>query len=215
MGEIVLVRHGQANSRADNEDDYDRLSELGHAQAAWLGDWLRATGETFDAVLSGSLRRHRETAEAMGFPPQQADARLNELDYFALARDLQVHRQVPPPGSPEDFANHVPQTFAAWHAAEIAGSEPFASFEARVREVLDEAAEPGRRVLCVTSGGVIAMAMRLALGLDPERLAHVLLPIHNSSLHRFRVREGGTYLSAFNAIPHLDPPDRASARTFL
>ncbi|GGL51427.1 histidine phosphatase family protein [Wenxinia marina] len=215
MGEIVMVRHGQANTGAATEEEYDRLSPLGHRQAGWLGEWLRANEAPFDAVLSGTMRRHRETAEAMRFPPQQADERLNELDYFALARDLQVHRQVPPPGTPEDFADHVPQTFAAWHAAEIAGAEPFASFEARVRDVLDEAATPGRRVLCVTSGGVIAMAMRLALGLDPERLAHVLLPIHNSSLHRFRVREGGTYLSAFNAIPHLDPPDRASARTFL
>ena len=54
--------------------------------------------------------------------------------------------------------------------AEIAGAEPFSAFEARVKGILDEAAEPGRRVLCLTSGGVISMALRIALGLDAERL---------------------------------------------
>jgi len=44
MGEIILVRHGQANSAADNEDDYDKLSDLGHQQAKWLGEWMRTHG---------------------------------------------------------------------------------------------------------------------------------------------------------------------------
>ena len=66
MGTITLVRHGQANSSAKTEEDYDRLSPLGHQQAAWLGDWLAQGGEGFDLVLSGSLRRHIETAEAWG-----------------------------------------------------------------------------------------------------------------------------------------------------
>jgi phosphohistidine phosphatase SixA len=39
---LVLIRHGQANSAANDEDGYDRLSDLGHQQARWLGDWLRA-----------------------------------------------------------------------------------------------------------------------------------------------------------------------------
>ena len=37
MGEIVLIRHGQANSHATTEEDYDRLSPLGHDQARWVG----------------------------------------------------------------------------------------------------------------------------------------------------------------------------------
>ena len=37
MGEVVLVRHGQANSGATDEESYDRLSDLGHQQARWLG----------------------------------------------------------------------------------------------------------------------------------------------------------------------------------
>ena len=215
MGEIVLVRHGQANTGAQSEEDYDRLSELGHRQARMLGAWLDAHEPGFDRVISGTMRRHRETAAGLGHDAPERDSRLNEMDYFALARDRLVQHDVNPPQSAEDFADHVPETFAAWHRAEIAGSESFARFEGRIREVLEEASAPGRRLLCVTSGGVIAMAMRLALGLDPERLAHVLLPIYNSSLHRFRLRDGRIHLVSFNAIPHLQEAEREALRTWL
>lgn len=77
MGTITLVRHGQANSAAKTEADYDRLSPLGHQQASWLGDWMTQRGEAFDLVLSGSLRRHIETAEGMGHKAPEVDTRLN------------------------------------------------------------------------------------------------------------------------------------------
>ncbi len=212
MGEIVLVRHGQANSHARTEEDYDRLSPLGHDQAAWLGRWLRDNDRPFDRILSGTLRRHRETAAAMDIEAE-ADKRLNEMDYFNLGRALEEVHGVPVPGA-HGFADHAPQVMRAWHAAEIQGAESFAAFEARVVSVLQDAAEPGRRVLCVTSGGVIGMALRHVLGLDPDRLAQVLLPILNTSLHRFHIRRAGTILAQFNAAPHLDAPDRATSRTY-
>ena len=212
MGEIVLVRHGQANSDATTEAEYDRLSELGHDQARWLGDWLRAHDRPFDTVLSGTLRRHRETAAAMGVEAA-ADARLNEMDYFNLGQALEAAHGVPMPAS-DGFAGHVPLVMRAWHAAEIQGQESFAAFESRITEILAGAAEPGRRTLCVTSGGVIGMALRHVLDLDPDRLAQVLLPILNTSIHRFRVRPEGMILAQFNAAPHLDAPDRGAARTY-
>lgn len=212
MGEIILVRHGQANSAATDEESYDRLSDLGHQQARWLGDYLRTREGTFDKVISGSLRRHRETASGIGYQDPQIDPRLNEMDYFNLGQALSDMHGVPFPG-PEDFAAHVPQVMEAWHRAEIKGVETFASFEDRVTSVLQEAAQPGVRVLCVTSGGVIGMIIRHLLDLDPTRMAHVLLPIMNSSLHRIHVIPQGPILAAFNAIPHLDDADRAYART--
>ncbi len=215
MGVLLLVRHGQANTGASSEEEYDRLSDLGHQQAAWLGDWLRTYEEPFDHVISGSMRRHIETADSAGFTPETRDPRLKELDYFALARDMEITHGLPQPAAAQDFADHVLQTFKAWHKAEVSGAEPFADFERRIKEVLIEASAPGRRTICFTSGGVIAMSLRIALGLDPERLAQILLPIYNSSVHRFRVLETGIFLSGFNAIPHLDAPERADARTWL
>jgi broad specificity phosphatase PhoE len=211
MGEIVLVRHGQANSAAESEEDYDRLSPLGHQQACWLGDWFRAQEESFDEVFSGTLRRQVDTATAMGIEARR-DPRLNELDYFNLSRAF-AQRAGSESTAIEDFAIRMPQIMAAWHRAEILGTETFEDFENRVIGVLHKAAMPGRRVLCITSGGVIGMIVRHLLKLDPERMAHILLPIMNTSIHRIRVMPHGTILAGFNATPHLDTAERAFART--
>jgi broad specificity phosphatase PhoE len=211
MGEIILVRHGQANSTATDEAGYDRLSDLGRRQGEWLGAWFAGQGERFDLVLSGTLNRHLGTAEAMGQRPE-IDPRLNEMDYFNLSRALTETRGKGP-ASQADFAAHIADVMEAWHRAEILGAETFDAFEARVTDVLAEAAAPGRRVLCVTSGGVIGMMIRHLLRLDPTRMAHVLLPILNTSIHRVQVMPHGTILAGFNATPHLDTPDRAHART--
>ncbi len=212
MGEITLVRHGQANSTATTEEDYDRLSEMGHQQAAWLGAWMRDHERPFDHVLSGTLRRHRETVTGMGYEADE-DPRLNELDYYRLTAAFTEAKGVAAPG-PEEFADHMPKVFAAWHGAEIQGAESYVSFETRVGEMLREAAVPGRRILCVTSGGVIGMMLRHLLDLDLIRMSNVMLPIYNTSLHRIHVAPQRTILSGYNATPHLDPPDRAMARTF-
>jgi broad specificity phosphatase PhoE len=215
MGELVLIRHGQANSAANDEEGYDRLSDLGHQQARWLGVWLRAHEAPFDRVLMGSLRRHRETAEAMGDmgAEREVDARLNELDYFNLSAAHAAHTGAPQPHTPDEFVNHIRDVMEAWSRAEIQGNESYADFEARVAEMLTIAARPGRRVLCVTSGGVIGMMVRHILDLDPARMAHLLVPIRNASIHRVAVLAQGTILAGFNATPHLDVPDRVHART--
>ena len=62
MGQVHFVRHGQASF---GTDDYDRLSPLGWQQARWLGRHLSETGHRYDAVVSGGMRRHRETAQAI------------------------------------------------------------------------------------------------------------------------------------------------------
>ena len=212
MGDIILVRHGQANSYATNEADYDRLSDLGKTQAEWLGEWLRLHEYAFDHVVSGTLRRHRQTVAGMGFEADE-DARLNELDYYTLSHAL--HRATGEPLPTGDgFADHMPTVFAAWREAEIEGAEPYQAFEDRVAALLSDAARPGRRVLCVTSGGVIGMVLRHLLDLDILKMSRVMLPIWNTSVHRLHVRDTETILAGFNAIPHLELPDRAHARTY-
>jgi len=114
----------------------------------------------------------------------------------------------------ESFADHMPRVFAAWKNAEINGTETYQAFEDRVAALLKDAAAPGRRVLCVTSGGVIGMVLRHLLDLDLLKMSRVMLPIWNTSLHRLHVSDHGTILAGYNAIPHLDRPERADARTY-
>lgn len=217
MTHITLVRHGQANTQARDEAAYDRLSELGHRQAEWLGAHLRDGALPHTRVYCGTLRRHRETAAAMGVDADiVADARLNELEYFTLAQALHAQKGVLLPQSREDFVSHLPQVFSAWEADEITDPpETWGAFANRIGAVLDEIAEGDGPALVVTSGGLIAMAMRRALGLDTPATARLALAIMNTSVHRlFRI--GGDWTPVlFNAVPHLDHPDRSFAQTHM
>ena len=215
--EIILIRHGQANTGAKDEESYDKLSSMGHQQSAWLGDYLRAQGTEFDRVVCGNLRRHQETVAGLGLSQSiEIDHRVNELRYFDLAQEYQAQTRKPLPSSAEEFAQHVPQLFAAWHAGQLDNAhESYRSFADRFGQVMSELTELGGRSLVVTSGGVIGMTIARHLSLGPEGFAQVMLPIHNSSIHRFSIAQGVTQMASYNGTPHLDASDRRHARTVI
>ncbi|UOA25640.1 histidine phosphatase family protein [Pseudosulfitobacter sp. DSM 107133] len=217
MSHITLIRHGQANSGATDEASYDRLSPLGFQQAAWLGAHMRDTGQHHVRLYTGTLRRHIETADAMdtGLTATR-DARLNELEYFNLAAALRDEQGVPIPTEQTEFTAHLPRVFAAWQNGEIINvPETFQQFETRVSAALSEIAAGDGPALVITSGGLISMAMRQHMGLDIRAMANLALAIMNTSLHRlFPV--GGTWSPVlFNAVPHLEQPDRHHAQTHV
>lgn len=214
--EIVLVRHGQANSHATDEAGYDRLSDLGQTQAGWLGQWLGATDPHFDRVITGTLLRQRQTAEAMGHRNSQADTRLNELSFFALSQALEAQYGIPAPREATEFARYLPEVIAHWAGDRLTDvPESFAQFSDRIAALITEICAGHGRVLLVTSGGVIGMVIRQVLGLNDAGMAKVMLGTMNSSLHRLHYVQGGLMLGTFNATPHLDAPDRVHARTFI
>lgn len=216
MAELILVRHGQANSHATDEESYDRLSDLGHQQAAWLGEHMRTTNPQFDRVLTGTLSRQQDTARSMGYDGFEVDERLDELQYFALAEALETQFGVPAPQEPTEFARHLPEVMDHWSRDMLPGvPERFSDFSARVNDLIDEICAGHGRVLAVTSGGVIGMAVRHILGLQNGGLSKIMLQIMNSSMHRVEHVHDMTMLGTFNAVPHLDAPDRAHARTHV
>ena len=86
MAELFLVRHGQASFGTGN---YDRLSALGERQGVWLGEYFAERGIAFDRVVTGSMRRHRQTADAIfrglgSSAGYDEDPGLNEYDFRAL-----------------------------------------------------------------------------------------------------------------------------------
>ena len=107
MGTLYLVRHGQASFGADN---YDQLSPLGRQQAVRLGEYWRSSGQRFDAVLLGTLRRHTQTLEGIaeglpGLPPAIALPGLNEYDSLALIRAIH-NEPLQKPDTPELYRHH-------------------------------------------------------------------------------------------------------------
>jgi broad specificity phosphatase PhoE len=213
MGEITLVRHGQANSAATDEAGYDKLTELGHQQARWLGEWMQSHDGPFDTVFAGSLRRQQETVAGMGFTNVTTDPRLNEIAYYDLTAEMETYEPASKRAGPDDFHVHFPATLNAWRDGHIHGNETYEAFCTRVTEVIEMAAQPGKRILCVTSGGIIARAVAHIMQLDIPLMAQIALPILNTSVHRFHVKPHGTLLATFNSAPHLDHADRLTART--
>lgn len=216
VAELILVRHGQANSHATDEDSYDRLSPLGRQQAGWLGAHMDATGAHFDQVISGTLNRQINTAREMGHSPTRRDARLNEMNYFAIARALETQHGIPAPADPAAYAAHLPVLMRHWADGQLSDiPENFDAFANRTREIIDDACNHGGRSLIVTSGGVIGMIVRHILALENGSLAKVMLQVMNSSCTKVTFTHGQLFLATFNATPHLDTPDRAHARTYV
>ena len=216
MSHITLIRHGQANTEARDEVAYDRLSALGHRRAEWLGAHLRASASHHPRLYCGTLRRHRETAQSMGLEGATVDPRLNEREYFRLAQLLEEQKGIAVPREREGFIAHLPVVFTAWQNGDIRGAgETFDSFETRVSRALAEIAAGLGPTLVVTSGGLIAMAMRQMLGLDIPAMARMALAIMNTSMHRLYPIGDRLSPVLFNAVPHLEQPDRHFAQTHL
>jgi broad specificity phosphatase PhoE len=216
LAEIILVRHGQANRHATDEAGYDRLSPLGVQQAEWLGAHFGQTDPHFDHVITGTLHRQTGTATAMGYQITEQDARLNELSYFAIAQAAEVRHGIPAPVDATEYARYLPQVMGHWARDDLDDvPETFGQFTTRITGLLDEITHLQGRTLVVTSGGVIGLVMRHALGLDIPGMSKVMLRVMNSSLHRMDHVHDMLMLGTFNATPHLDLPDRAHARTFI
>jgi len=215
MSTITLIRHGQANSTAQDEASYDRLSDLGHTQAGWLGAHLKETDAHHTRLYTGTLRRHIETAEGMatGLEPVR-DARLNELEYFTLAGLMHEQHDIPFPTEQADFIGHLPMVFQHWKEDKIADApETYAQFQTRIRDVLADIASENGPALVVTSGGVIANLIGQQMELSIAATARTAIAIFHTSMHQFHPI--GDHLSPvlFNATPHLDMPARSLSRT--
>ncbi|MEM7520197.1 MAG: histidine phosphatase family protein [Pseudomonadota bacterium] len=217
MSHITLVRHGQANSTATDELSYDRLSPLGHEQSGWLGVYLRDTAAHHTRLYTGTLRRHIETAAAMntGLEPVR-DARLNELEYFTLAHLLEAQHGVAFPKDQSDVADHMLSLFGHWRAGQLKDApETWEHFQHRVNDALDDIAAGKGPALVITSGGLISMAMAQRMDLDTPAMARLALAIMHTSMHRFFPIGGHLSPVLFNAVPHLDRPDRRAAQTHI
>jgi hypothetical protein len=100
---------GRRIPRRPTRTSYDRLSDLGRQQAAWLGDWLRTYEAPFDAVYMGGLRRHLETAEAMGDmgAAPALDAATERARLFQPEPGAMPSIAACPPPRSSDFVAHI------------------------------------------------------------------------------------------------------------
>ena len=203
MGQILVVRHGQASFGAD---DYDVLSGTGEEQSRVLGRTLAALAP--DLVVHGSLVRQRRTAELAAEAgdwkaPLQEDARWDELE--SLAQFATVS------GSPERLG---PAAFQRWYEAAMARwtvgdhdedyAESYVGFGNRVSAALADVADSGT-VVAVSSGGPVAAIATRLLDAGVATYGRLLPAVVNTGVTRVISGRRGLTLLTFNEQQHLTP----------
>jgi broad specificity phosphatase PhoE len=213
---VLLIRHAQASYGAH---DYDVLSDRGTEQAEAVHAALSARGVQPDRLVSGSLRRQRDTA--LPWTSQGAtlavDPRLDEYDASDL---LAAHSDAgaslergPGEEAPSlhsrDFQVILDDALHAWIAAGADGGagETWTAFRDRVSAALRDVVADlgsGETAIVITSGGVIAACCVLALGV-PEHtfvaLNHVTV---NAGITKIVSGRRGVSLVSFNEHAHLE-----------
>lgn len=223
MTEIYLVRHGQASFGSDN---YDKLSDLGHKQAIWLGDHFREKNMAFDQIVSGDLVRHEETARGIlnGLNSDQdwhTLPGLNEFNFnsIIMAYLAQHPEQAPAADAPRsDYYRLLKKSMKAWANNTLEGelSETWDSFSNRVRTSFNHIQNNfhGDKVLVVSSGGVIAMMISQVLQSSADSVIELNLQTKNTSVSHFYFNTKSIRLTGFNHTPHLDEKDKQQYITF-
>lgn len=221
MPSILLIRHAQASFGAA---DYDVLSERGLAQVQALVAGLAARGVRADRVVSGTLRRQRDTAQpcalAVGLE-LELDERWNEYS----DRDILTHHAAVPAGlehhegdaplSSREFQEILNGALRGWIEAEAGGAcqETWPAFRDRLAGALRELAGElgrGQTALVVSSGGAIAAVCAELMGLPPTALVafnHVSI---NTGICRLAVGRAGVTVISVNEHAHLERADGES-----
>jgi broad specificity phosphatase PhoE len=234
MGQIYLVRHGQASFGAA---DYDRLSPHGVEQSRLLGAWFASCRLGCGQVVTGSLVRHRQTAEAclaaLPGAPAAADWRtdpgFDEYDQTEVrarhtpqmqdpiaAKDALEGEANPKKAFQRVFAQAMERWMGGRHDADYRESWP--AFRERcvgaLRRTIAQAGA-SRSVIVFTSGGPIAAICQEVMGLGNRAAAEVNFSLANSSVTKLLYNSSGRIgLSYLNNFAHLEQTGQAESVTY-
>ncbi|WP_019140295.1 histidine phosphatase family protein [Noviherbaspirillum massiliense] len=224
MGQIYLIRHGQASFGSAN---YDQLSDLGQEQARLLGEWFANCKQEFHRVVVGGMQRHRQTAEAClaglahAAPANSewvTDPGFNEYDHHEVlvryrpefddpvaARRFFVETKNPRQAFQEIFQAAMARWMSGEHDADY--SEPWPHFRQRCVAALERlVSSPGQSqsIAVFTSGGTIATLCQHLLGLQDRQVADLNWMLVNSAVTKLLYRPGRVTLSYLNNYSHLE-----------
>jgi|GEM_PF-154505 len=210
MTEFWVVRHGESTwnalGRYQGQSDVP-LSPEGRLQAAMLAE--RLTGLPFTAVYSSDLARALTTAqivaERLAGPPEvQTDPGLREIDVSLLSG-------LDTPQMKRQHAAYLDALRADPWATRRPGGESMEDLYTRAGASFQAMRErhPGGRVLVFTHGGVVRVAVGLALGGVPQN-AWARLSVTNTSVTRVVLTANSGTLLGFNDAAHLEALSEAT-----
>lgn len=225
MSELYLIRHGQASF---GDKDYDRLSPTGIKQAQILARHMVSTGQSFDAVYSGTMLRQKNTARELidsfqasgrSIPEPVESGNFDEYDSLmvwttqlplllkeepSLSNDLsKIHT------NKKIFQKIFEKVMRRWVSGDFdqSSAPSWFDFKKRVESGISGIMEThgaGRKIIIFTSGGPISAAVQYALGLTDNKTIEISWQILNASVTRLKYNTEGIMLSGFNDITHIE-----------
>ena len=198
MGQIILLRHGQAKNNTERilagRTKGVPLTDVGIGQAEHTAHLLEDMN--ISAIYSSPIERARHTAEIAGRYSSldvTIDDRLNELDMGKFT------------GMPYDeIFNSYGNVFMKFYDSELEiahnGVETFPDVKKRVLSIVSHVTEkhPGENVLLVTHMDPIKAMLSTVVDLSPVNLFELI--IANASLNIFREKDGKFSLSGLNVM---------------
>ncbi|MGW1344818.1 histidine phosphatase family protein [Kribbella sp. NPDC002412] len=220
MPTIYLIRHAQASF---GKSDYDRLSPTGEEQAAVLGKALVARGVQPELVVSGSMRRHAQTATLAGFTPE-VDKGFDEFDHEeiivahkpAYRRRAVMLADLARTGHPgRAFQQMFTAATERWTLGGDGYTESFTAFcdrsEAAVRRTAERLGKGETAVVFTSGGPIAAVVSRLVSGGDGVWSKLNAITINTAITKVVSGRSGLTVVS-YNEHGHLDGSELLSYR---
>lgn len=193
-------------------ENYDQLSPLGFVQAEALGRWWEEAMTVPDQIAHGSLLRQRQTWEAFceaapqKLPAAQTIEGLNEHQGTEVLHHHRARTSLPQ--SKKEALQQFFKMNMRWIAGEIDSGpyEPWDEFQVRVRATLSSLfaeLKTGQSLALITSGGVIATGIGMALGMSDEKIMELNWQIRNTSISVVQHSKGRLFLRDYNWVPHL------------
>ena len=188
------------------------------------GEYLAGKGLQFEAVITGTLRRHAQTwagiaqgAELTHTPLEWPG--LNEYDSEAVIKAIHPG-PLAKPDTPEMYRHHfrlLRDGLTQWMNGVVSpqGMPSYDDFVRGITGALDHVRKTHTgNVLLVSSGGPISTAVGHILGTTPETTIELNLRIRNSSLTELAYTPKRHMLVTYNTLPHLDDAQYANWVTY-
>ncbi len=204
MGRIILIRHGEtdwnAEGRSQGWADIE-LSNLGLAQAALLGDFVRSKFGDAE-VISSDLKRCTQTADAIGLE-YSTNPLIREIDTGKFSGLLAHEIEARYPEERQAFNNSLD------HAGH--GGESWRQVFDRAKKFISEKSmfDSDSDVVIVSHGGTIRCLIAALLDLPSESIYKFHMDNTGVSIVRHEGSPDTAGLELHNSTQHLDGPDLA------
>ena len=225
MSTLFFIRHAQGSF---GEGNYDKLSETGKKQAVILAEYFYNINMHFDEIYSGTMARHKETADEyislskmknVPIPEIKYDSRLNEYDAEKILSILIPVLLIEKPlmreyydkflSDKKSFQKIFSEVMDMWASGnyDMTGTTTWDEFTSGVYSFIDERMSEHNssgNIAVFTSGGPISALIMKVLSLSLNTSMLIRDRIVNSSITRFRYTAYKIMISSFNEYSHLE-----------